>query len=411
MSMTVRPASPPSIGVLMDNSDRFKRAWLRQLSKAHHNILWRNNIQASPVSFSLMKGQKVWGRWSPENRLILISEELIQNHPWTAVLGILGHETAHQLVTDLARQQDEKPHGQGFHRMAARIGLDPFYCGASVELMEDCPRPWPDDDLPPALDKSARALEKVRKLLALGGSPVAAEAENAMNAAARLMARHNLDLLEAESRENLAGQYEYRTISLETRRINSRLALIAHILNRHFFVETIFVPGYNPLTDTEEKNLELMGRPENTRLAEHVFQFLMERTETLWRAHHRGHKGGGQVARNSFIIGLLEAFCKKLDEAAAASCETTEKSAPETDNDERPGFSAPVLARDIGLDDYIHRRHPKVTRTSSRRRFYDPESDKAGRAAGRALNLNRPVESRDTGSGPRRLINHLDKTP
>jgi hypothetical protein len=177
--------------------------------------------------------------------------------------------------------------------------------------------------------------------------------------------------------------------------VDSRFALIAHIVSRHFFVESIFVPGYNPQTDTEEKNLELLGRPENTRLAEHVFYFLMERTESLWQEQRRSRKGGGRVARNSFIIALLEAFCHKLDEAATAVLGAA---------GEFSGFSAPVLARDAALGDYIRRRHPKVTRSAGRRRLYDPESDRAGREAGRALNLNRPVEARAGSDGSRRLI-------
>jgi hypothetical protein len=312
------------------------------------------------------------------------------------VLGILGHETAHQLVSDLGLQgPGEKPHGPAFRQMAQRLGLDPFYVAATVELVEECPRPWPDSEFSPRLDETAQVLEKVRKLLALGASPVAAEAENAMNAAARLMARHNLDIRAAESAQNAFGHYEYRTIPLRARRVDARLALIAHILGRHFFVESIFVPGYNPQTDTEEKNLELMGRPENTSLAEHVFHFLMERTESLWQEQRRNRKGGGQVARNSFIIALLEAFCRKLDDAAATVWGAA---------GEAPGFSAPVLARDAGLGEYIRRRHPKVTRSAGRRRLYDPESDRAGRAAGQALNLALPVEARAGNPGPHRLI-------
>ncbi len=212
-----------------------------------------------------------------------------------------------------------------------------------------------------------------------------------MKAAARLMSRRNLDLLEAEEGRPGAGQYEYRLIKLAARRVDSRLALIAHILGRHFFVECIFVPGYNPLTDKEEKNLELMGRPENTLLAEHVFHFLMERTESLWRGRHREHRGGGLAARNSFIIALLEAFCAKLDEAAKAEGESSSPAPPEG------GFSAPILLRDAGLKDYVKSRHPRVTNISGRGRLYDPESDRAGREAGAALNLSRPLESRAEG--------------
>lgn len=381
---------------LKSELSRFKKAWLRQLQKAYLNLLWRHGLKMSGASLELMRGQGVWGRWDEKKRRILISEELL-NHPWPAVLGILGHETAHQMVSDLGgpAATQEAPHGPAFRRMGARLGLAPFYLSSTVELMADCPRPWPDPEEPPALDKSARVLEKVKKLLALSGSPVEAEAQAAMDAAARLMARHNLEALEESP--DVAGVYEYRTIELKSNRLDTRLALIAHILNRHFFVETVFVPGYDPRSDSEEKNLELMGRPENTRLAEHVFHFLMERSESLWQAYHRRHRGGGHIARNSFINGLLEGFEAKLTQAAAR--ESLEAEAAEA------GFSALVLAKDRGLAEFIQRRHPRLsTVRTGRRRRYCPESGQAGRRAGDSLNFNRPVESRASDKGRRLMI-------
>ncbi len=376
---------------------RFKQAWLRQLQKAYLNILWRHGLKIDGAALALMRGQGLWGRWDEGRHVILISEELILNHPWPAVLGILGHEVAHQLVSELLGGQAaaETAHGPCFRRMGARLGLDPFYLEPRVELMADCPRPWPDPNLPPAVDKSARVLEKVKKLLALSGSPVEAEAQAAMNAAARLMARHNLDALD-ESSESGQG-YEYRTIELKTNRLSTRLALIARILNRHFFVETVFVPGYDCRSDTEEKNLELMGRPENTRLAEHVFHFLMERSESLWRDYHHRHRGGGHIARNSFINGLLEGFDARLNKAAEL----------ETNNTFETGasFSALILARDRGLGDYIQRRHPRLsTVRTGRGRRYCPDSERAGRRAGSALNFNRPLDSRNSGGDSGLLI-------
>lgn len=369
---------------------RFKKAWLREIAQYHRNLLWAHGLEAPPVAFALMAGQSVWGRWRPGARLLSVSEELILGHPWPAVLGIVGHETAHQLVTDFG-PRGERPHGAAFGRMAERLGLDPFYARPCVDLKRESP--CPGGELGPGQAEGAKVLEKVRKLLALGGSPVAAEAESAMNAAARLMARHNLKALAAG--EGWAGGYESRVLKLGARRLDSRLTLIAKILSRHFFVETIFVPGYDPLTDDEGKDLELLGRPENTRLAEHTFHFLMERTETLWQRQRRLQRGGGQVARNSFINALLGSFCDKLDKNSAAF-------APGGAGE--GGFSALVLARDAGLRDYFRRRHPKIVRAYSRQRFYNPESAEAGRAAGAALNLNRPMEGRAGDPASPRLL-------
>jgi hypothetical protein len=219
-------------------------------------------------------------------------------------------------------------------------------------------------------------LEKVRKLLALAGSPVAAEAQAAMNAAARLLARHNLDLAEAGAESGL----ECLRIPLAVRRLDRRLALISHILGRHFFVKTIFVPGYDPRTDRESLDLEVLGRPENVRLSEHICRFLLERAETLWRDYHRRHPGGGLAARHSFINGLLTGFDRKLEAGAAEAGASG-------------GFSALVPVRDRALETFYRRRHPRVTRAGGRNglRRHCPESARAGRAAGAALTFHRPL--------------------
>ena len=375
---------------LKSNLGEYKKAWLRQLQKAYANLLWQKGLKVKvPAGLGLMKNKTAWGRWIEGEGRILISEELILNHPWPAVLGILGHEIVHQLVSERpasARASQQTAHGPLFHFMGAKLGLDPFYLQASVDLKEECPHPWPDPAAEQLRDDSAKVLDKVRKLLALSGSPMEAEAQAAMKAAARLMARHNLERLE-ETAEGQPDDYDYRLIRLHAARIDSRLGLISYILGRHFFVKTLFTPSYDPHTDTEGHDLEVTGRPENTRLAEHVFHFLLERSESLWQEYRRTRRGGGLTARNSFILGLLRGFDQKLDEAASDGA--VESSLKKTEG----GFSALVLAKDKGLNDYFKKRHPRIrTHQPGRRRRFCPDSDQAGRAAGQALNLNRPLD-------------------
>jgi hypothetical protein len=201
-----------------------------------------------------------------------------------------------------------------------------------------------------------------------------------MNAAARLLARHNLDLAEAGADHAL----ECLRIPLAVRRLDRRLTLISHILGRHFFVKTIFVPGYDPRADRESLDLEVLGRPENVRLSEHICRFLLERAETLWRDYRRQHPGGGLAARHSFINGLLTSFDRKLEAGAEE-----EAGGPVGSG----GFSALVPVLDRALEAFYRRRHPKVTRAGGRKglRRHCPESARAGRAAGAALTFHRPL--------------------
>lgn len=415
--------------LLKSSLGQYKKAWLRQLQKVYINLLWQRKISVkAPATIGLMKNKANWGRWLPDERRIVISEELILNHPWTAVVGILGHEMAHQLVSEEPGGVDQPPHGALFRQMGAKLGLDAFYLKASVDLKEDFPEPWPDPAGKPLTDNRTQILEKVQKLLALSGSPVEAEAQAAMKAAAKLMARHNLEQVEAGGLGRI-GDYEYRLIKIQAGRIDSRLGLISHIMSRHFFVKTLFVPGYDPLTNAEGHDLEILGRPENTRLAEHVFHFLFERCESLWQAYRRLGRGGGLAARNSFIIGLLQGFDQKLDEAARSTAMSglqsssnhegafkgpssnqcgqpfTGNSPEKVEGKEAGGFSALVLARDTGLADYFKKRHPRIkTSQPGRRRRFCPDSDRAGREAGRTLSFNRPLSQESQPSGRSRFL-------
>lgn len=378
---------------MTDPRTDFKAAWLRQIQGAYANLLWRNGLgRLHPAGLALMNDKGLWGRWDDRRRIIFISEDLILNHPWPVTLGILGHEVAHQLVSDLGGFEDraQSPHGPAFQRMGRRLGLDDFYLKAQVDLRNQGPEVKPDQ--PPESEAGQQVLMKVKKLLALSGSPVAAEAQAAMNAAARLMAKHNLKALENQEEK----AYEHRLIGPPVKRLSTALALTAGLLNRHFFVETIFVPDYDPRTDTESKRLEIMGRPENVSLAEHVFLFLSERSESLWREYRREHKGGGQAARNSFIAGLLEGFDAKLKAEARAGGHS--KSPNE-------GFSALVLSRDARLADFVRYRHPRLkTVATGRGRRHCPQSDAAGRRAGQALTINSPLTSNNQPpAGPRLL--------
>ena len=360
-----------------------KAAWLRQLNKAYQNLLWQHKLKLTPASLGLLTGAKTWGRWVEKDHAILINEELF-NFSWNSVLGILGHELAHQMVSELVPPEarlSENPHGPLFVKMGTSLGINPFYLTASVNLRHESPNPWPPQDGEQFGEKNAKILNRIQKLLALSSSPVVAEAEAALSAAARLMARHNLENI-ADYPE--AENYEARIIALLAKRIDTRLGLLSHIINRHFFVQTIFVPTYNPSTDTEGYDLELLGRPENTRLAEHIFHFLMERSESLWKAWHKHNPGGGLPARNSFIHSLLNSFSQKLDQAAQKNTPTS--TGPAT------GFSALILAQDQGLQQFYHQRHPQVRKARSGKRSYNPAAGEAGAVAGKALNFNQPLE-------------------
>ena len=86
---------------------------------------------------------------------------------------------AHQYVHEVLGKVDESAHGPAFRELCARLGIDAGAAGV------------PAAGAPSADD--ARVLERIARLLALAESANVHEAQAAMNAAQRLMLKHNLE--------------------------------------------------------------------------------------------------------------------------------------------------------------------------------------------------------------------------
>src|SRR5207247_2344668 len=103
---------------------------------------------------------------------------LLFEHPWGALVEVLMHEMAHQYVDEILAARDVQAHGLLFQRVCREFHIDGRARG-----------------VPEVAAAGAREaiLDKISKLLALATSPNPHEAESAMNAARRLMLKHNLE--------------------------------------------------------------------------------------------------------------------------------------------------------------------------------------------------------------------------
>ncbi|MDR2142594.1 MAG: DUF2786 domain-containing protein [Deltaproteobacteria bacterium] len=375
---------------------RLQNAWLRKLSATHAYFLRKlglnepTQVRMRP-RLCLYRSQSDWGYWRETDNTIGLNLKMFEICPWTTVIGVLGHETGHQAVVFLSPSalSQEGAHGPTFQAFCRALGVDPVFARPGVDEMtaRTPPNPFgPRPELEPD-----PILVKVQKLLALSASTSPAEAEAALAAANRLMAKRNIEL--AQESQNLATSgFERRLIPWGSARVSTTLALISNILSECFFVEVIIVDHYDHLANRQVKALELLGRPVNLVMAEQVFYFLSERCETLWAYHQPLAKDlgeSGQGAKNAFVESLLLSFLLKMRKAASQ--------APKNDD----SLSSAVIAlNDPGLADYVRQCHPQVSaRVRTRtRRVYDqaPFSRQAGTRAGQALSARRPL-SQDAG--------------
>jgi hypothetical protein len=371
-------------------SAQLKNAWQKKLLGHHRYVLEKylpfipDHMRTKLKPFLIFfENNRQWGYYNHHDNLIGLNLKLFELCPWSTVLEIFGHEIAHQLVSHLAPQKEaaEGPHGPTFQEFCRQLRVDPIFARPTVDEMTAKVPPNPYAPKTEMIEDPI--LAKVQKLLALSSSPEPAEAEAALAAAGRLMAKHNLELPQ-KSGDIGFENFEHWSLPLNSARISNKVSLIGQILLNHFFVEVIFTYTYNHLANRVERTIDIVGRRVNLVMAEHVFHFLMERTETLWEYHKplakmAGEKGIG--AKSVFINSLLVNFLKKLDQSQQQAMVQ-----------EKLSSSLVIFKSDIKLQNYYDYLFPnRHSRTFSGSSAYAPFSQKAGAEAGRNLTINQPI--------------------
>ncbi len=332
-------------------------ALLREIAATWREIVsnhFRGSLRA-PV-FAFGEGDRRLGCWQREGRTISLSRKLVFEQPWSVVREVLRHEIAHQYVDEKLRVHDETAHGPAFTRVCREHGIDASAAGL--------PSPTGSDG-----DGQAPMLRRIVRLLALAESPNLHEAEAAMNEARRLMLVHNIDASVATASEG----YHVRHVGPVKARTEASERILAGILGRHFFVSVIWVPSYVAREARTGYALEICGTAANLAVAEHVHAFLTETAQRLWREHKRTQGIRSDRERRSYCAGVMAGFQEKLDEGERQSQE-----------------QGLVLHADAARDAFLGRRYPR-TRLRSERASLRPEAYESGRAAGRQVELHRPV--------------------
>lgn len=332
---------------------------------------WENDARfrgrLQPPVFALSGAAARLGRWVRATRTLELSRALAVERPWPEVLAVLQHEMAHQFVDEVLGVHDETAHGETFQRVCAERGIDARAAGAPVPAEAD------GGDLD-------RVLERIRKLLALAGSPNQHEAELAMRKAHELMLRHNVEAAAARGERS----FEVRHLGDPLRRATRVEADVVSLLSQFFFVKVIRVPVWMARHGRRGHVYEILGTRPNVEMASHVHAFLLATAERLWRENRGDRRVRSGRDRMQYQSGVVRGFHEKL------AAERTELRG-----------TGLVWIRDARLDEHYHARHPRIT--TQRRTVRVSAAHAAGREAGRTVVLHKPVERGSSGATPRLL--------
>lgn len=340
-------------------------ALLRELQRLHGEVnatFFKRRMD--PAVVALSGSTRLLGRWISRLRTIEMSWKLVLDHPWGEVVEVMKHEMAHQYVDEVVGATDETAHGPAFREVCETLGID-ARASASGAPSE------------PVTQEEQRVLQRVARLLALAESSNQHEAQAAMNAAQRLMLKHNLEEIAASAKES--RRYVYRHVGEPSGRVSESGHILGAILAEHFFVEVIWVPAYRPRDCTRASVLEVCGTHANVEMAAYVHSFLTHTAEQLWNQHKRTHDLRSNRDRRTFLAGVMAGFRDKL--RAARTAQQTE------------GL---VWIKDGDLSSFYRKRHPSIrhsTIAGNRR----TEAHAQGREAGRGIVLHRPVGSGESG--------------
>jgi hypothetical protein len=312
------------------------------------------------------------GQWHSATRALELSRRLVLGRPWLEVTSVLEHEMAHQYVDEFLKIRGETAHGETFRRVCAERGIDARAAGA--------PASGSATDPTGAGAEGDRVLERIRKLLALAGSPNQNEAEIAMRKAHELMLRHNIETIAARAERS----YEVRHLGDPRKRGTRVESDVVGLLSEFFFVKVIRVPVYVPQLGRSGSVYEIAGTHANVEMASHVYAFLLATAERLWNDNRHDARVRSGRDRLAYQSGVVRGFREKL-------------------LSERTGLNKTGLVwlGDRSLDRFYRARHPRITTRRHSVRMNGAHA--AGREAGRTVVLHKPVTRGPTAGGPRLL--------
>lgn len=359
--------------------------WLIQLQIEYDEICLNYGVKLARPIFEISKGEKQLGCWRSETRSLRISEYLISTYPWSITLQVLKHEMAHQYCSEVM-QSKGGAHGEDFQRACSFLGVLPEFRGFSLvtkELLQELGNQGTGGE------KGQKVLSKIEKLLALGESSNVHEAETALQKASMLIEKYHVQQLTSPDH----SLYTASVIETGKKQIATYRRYICRILQDFFFVRVVLTSSYNPLVNTMQKTIEIMGTRENIAVATYCYDFLENNLVLLWKEFRKRSGRSGRSEKNSYYLGVVLGFLKKLQEQNATEVEKTSI---------EPLRKELLVVEDRRLDAFVQIHFPRLRNAPSRGARIDRDTYDEGFEAGRSLTLTKGVVG-DSSSSPRRL--------
>ena len=361
------------------------RFWLIQLQIEYDEICFNYGVELSRPIFEISKGEKQLGCWHSKTRSLRISECLISTYPWSITLQVLKHEMAHQYCSETL-QSKGGAHGEDFQSACSLLGVLPEFRGFSLvtkELLQEFGKQVT------GASKGQKILSKIEKLLALGESSNVHEAETALQKASLLIEKYHVQQLTSPDH----SLYTASVIETGKKQIPTYRRYICRILQEFFFVRVVLSSSYNPLVNTMQKTIELMGTRENIVVATYCYDFLENNLPLMWKEFHLRTGRTGRSEKNSYYLGVVLGFLGKLREQQVQEKDKTPI---------EPLRKELLVLEDRRLDAFVEMHFPRLQNSPSRGARINKDIYQEGLEAGRSLTLTKGVED-DCSSSPRRL--------
>ncbi|APJ03858.1 DUF2786 domain-containing protein [Silvanigrella aquatica] len=348
-----------------------------QLYKEFENICFQHRVNLKKPLIIIEQLNSTWGNWDPLGRVITLSAQLVEEYSWDIIIGVLKHEMAHQIVTEVFNSEDI--HGKSFQKACELIGVPKEYCKASLNI-ENKITHWKNSTLG---EEELVVMRKLDKLLNLAQSANEHEALLAMEKVQELNLKYNLNRIQ----EGLDSSFYSLIINFKKKCVPTTYVYISSLIQAHYFVNIIYSELYDPLCDESHKIIEIIGTRHNVLMAEYVFYFLKETIESLWKIYQMNNNLPARY-KLSYQKGVLVGFQNKLDSIAKNKLYNEINFYSQKHNN---SMSEIIILENKKLNEYTKRIYPRLSRQGASNNKVYSEYYADGKSDGKKIVINKPV--------------------